>query len=699
MTNPAPPVPTPARPASFALYAATIFAGAFLLFQVQPLIAKFILPWFGGSPAVWTTCMLFFQVVLVAGYAYSHGALRRLRPRAQAVLHVGLLVLALAALPIVPGERWKPVTSADPTWRICGLLAVSVGLPYLLLASTGPLLQAWVARVSPATSPYRLYALSNLASLGALLTYPVLIEPVLSRRTQAVGWSVGFAAFAILSAACAVVAGRRRTGAADPVTPATRPPIASRQPSKLDRLLWLLLPACGTLLLLATTNKICQEVAVIPFLWVVPLSIYLLTFVIAFDRPGWYRRALMLSLLPPAVAGVTLVMIWGAGLSIGVQLGTYAAALFVACLICHGELSRLKPPAEGLTGYYLTLSAGGAAGGLFVALAAPLVFKTYFEFPLSLIVVGVLGAAVLFTDRTSRLYNGRPSWAWLLIITVGMLLGYALIDAHGGEPGRVVAAARSFYGAISVVEREEEHTLVHTFLLRHGGITHGLQFANERQRREPTTYYGRSGGAGLVLDHFMPDAPRRIGAVGLGAGTLATYGRPADTFRFYEINPQVLDFAQQYFTFLKDSPAHIDHVLGDARLSLEREADQHFDVLILDAFNGDAIPTHLLTREAFDLYRRHLNPGGVIAVHITNQHLDLRPIVRAAAEHLGLGTLLVLDEQGGTGNALSTSAWMVLSRDRAFLAALPIRPFSPAPEKIAPRLWTDDNSSLFPILR
>ncbi|MDB5319309.1 MAG: putative rane protein [Phycisphaerales bacterium] len=676
----------------FGLYAVTIFAGAFLLFQVQPLIAKFILPWFGGSPAVWTTCMLFFQVALLAGYAYAHVTLRRLGAKGQLVLHVALLALALATLPIVPSERWKPVTADDPTWRIFGLLAVSVGLPYLLVASTGPLLQGWLGRVSPGRSPYRLYALSNLASLGALLTYPFLIEPMLSRRTQAVVWSVGFGLFALLCAACAFTSRRREI---EPLTA----PASLTSPSIFTRLMWLLLPACGTLLLLATTNKICQEVAVIPFLWIVPLSLYLLTFVIAFDGPRWYRRSVMLWLLPLAVVGVTVIMFLGSGFAIAVQLGTYSAALFIACMICHGELARLKPPVERLTGYYLTLSAGGALGGLFVAVAAPLLFVTYFEYPLSLIITGVLAMVILFTDRTSRLHSGRPNWAWLGMITLAMVLGYFLIAAHAGEPGRVVAAARSFYGAISVVARDEDRSLAHNYLMRHGGITHGLQFANETRRREPTTYYGRTSGAGLLLEHFMPDAPRTIGAVGLGAGTLATYGRPADIFRFYEINPQVLDFAQRYFTFLKDSPAHVEHVLGDARLSLEREPDQHFDVLILDAFNGDAIPVHLLTKEAFDLYRRHLNAGGVIAVHITNQHLDLRPIVQAAADHLGLKTLLVLDEQGGVGNPQFTSAWMLLSADQAFLAALPIRPVTQTPAKIPPRLWTDDQSSLFPILR
>ena len=679
--------------AHFSLYAVTIFVGAFLLFQVQPLIAKFILPWFGGSPAVWTTCMLFFQVALLAGYGYAHLALSRLGRR-QWVVQVGLLVLAVATLPIVPGERWKPVTSADPTWRILGLLSVSVGLPYLTVAATGPLLQGWLARVAPGRSPYRLYALSNLASLGALLTYPVVVEPMLTRRAQAIVWSVGFFGFAILCAVCAFLS---RSGVAMQ-SHGAKPQAAKT--SVFTRLLWVLLPACGTMLLLATTNKICQEVAVIPFLWIVPLSLYLLTFVIAFDGPRWYRRGVMLWLLPVAVAGVTTVMFLGSGFVIAVQLGTYCAALFIACMICHGELARLKPPAAGLTGYYLMLSAGGALGGVFVAIAAPLLFVTYFEYPLSLIVTGVLAMSVLFTDRSSSLYNGRPNWAWLCMITLSMLMGYFLIASHLQEPGRVVAAARSFYGAISVVERDEDRSLAHNYLMRHGGITHGLQFASDEERRTPTTYYGRTSGAGLLLQHFMKGSPRRVGAVGLGAGTLATYGQSGDVFRFYEINPQVLDFAQTYFTFLRDSPAKVEHVLGDARLSLEREPDQHFDVLVLDAFNGDAIPVHLLTREAFDLYRGHLNRGGVIAVHITNQHLDLRPIVQGAADYLGLKTLLVLDDQGeDKHNPQFTSLWMLMSADEAFLKSLPIRPFTQTPSKVPPTLWTDDRSSLFPILR
>ena len=682
------------------LYAVTIFAGAFLLFEVQPLIAKFILSWFGGAPAVWTVCVLFFQAMLLVGYAYAHWVIR-LGRRAQAGIHLALLALACLTLPIIPAERWKftGASTADPTWQILALLGVTVGLPYLATASTGPLVQAWIVRRSGAAeaSPYRLYALSNVASLGALLVYPAMIEPLMSRRAQAVGWSVAFVMFAAISGLCA---GSTRVSDTKPADGSSRRSVGEAPPL-VHHVFWVLLPACGNLLLLATTNKICQQVAVIPFLWILPLSLYLVTFIITFDSPRWYRRGLFLTLLPLAIAGVAVVMFLGSGLALAAQLGPYCSAMFVGCMICHGELARLKPEPARLTGYYLTLSAGGALGGAFVAIVAPFMFRTYLEFSLGLLLTAALAGAVLFMDEESKLYNGRPNWAWLCLIVLFMLLGYVLLAADVGTPGEIVAASRSFYGTIVVISRNPDAPQLHNHMLRHGGITHGLQFQSAARRDEPTTYYGKTSGVGLALTHFMADAPaRRIGVVGLGAGTLATYGRPGDGFRFYEINPHVVDYAERYFTFLRDSRAsRIELVLGDARLSLEREADQHFDLLILDAFNGDAIPVHLLSGEAFDLYRRHVNPRGMLAVHITNQHLDLRPVVQAAAEHLGLRWLLVFDDQENEGYYLNSSEWMLLGPDERFLKSLPIRPFKSAPQAVGPRLWTDDRTSLFPILR
>ncbi len=677
---------------SFAIFAANLFFGAFLLFQVQPLIAKYILPWFGGSPSVWTTCVLYFQLLLLAGYAYAHLSLKYLSPRAQSLLHVALMIFAAATLPITPSLSWKPRLSADPTWRILALLAISTGLPGLLVASTGPLMQAWLARLTPRSSPYRLFALSNLASLAALLSYPVLIEPFFSRRAQGVTWSAAFAAFAFISALCAWVS-RRPAPAIDETASESAAPLSPR----FTRLLWLLLPACGTLLLLATTNKISQEVAVIPFLWILPLSIYLLTFVIAFDSPRWYGRGVFLTLFPITIAGVIVMLLLGGEVPIWLQLAAYCGALFVACLICHGELARLRPHPSQLTRYYLYLCAGGALGGIFVAILAPLLFTSFFEFPLGLLITAVLAGLMVLTDKTSRLYRGRTSAAWFALVLFYTILGGALIVAHNGTSDQIIAASRSFYGDLAVISRDSDKPELSRYIFRHGRITHGIQFASPKLRQEPTTYFGRTSGVGLALARFPSNSPRKIGVVGLGAGTLATYGLPADTFRFYEINPHVLTYAQSYFTFLKDCPAHINHVLGDARLSLEREPDQHFDILILDAFSGDAIPVHLITREAFDLYRRHVKPQGLIVVQITNHYLDLRPVVQGAADYLRLKSRYIQDEHKDS-TSLYSSEWMLLSPDEKFLQSLPAANSSRAPAK-SPRLWSDDQTSLFPILR
>jgi len=673
------------------LFATTLFTGAFLLFQIQPLIAKYILPWFGGSPSVWTTCVLLFQLLLFAGYGYAHLALKHFSPRAQTTLHIVLLMVGIATLPVVPSAHWKLESAGDPTWRILVLLALSTGLPYLLVASTGPLLQAWLTHLSPRASPYRLFALSNLASLSALISYPVLIEPFFSRYTQAIVWSVGYSIFAIFCAGCALVYRK----ACVPIRPVDSQS-SHGSATTFTRLLWILLPACGTLILLATTNKICQEVAVIPFLWILPLALYLLTFVIAFDSPLWYRRGFFFWLLPVAIAGVALMLLLGQGASISLQLATYCGTLFICCLICHGELARLKPQPAQLTGYYLNLCAGGALGGLFVAVIAPLIFTSYFEFPLGLLLTVVLAAAILVSDKTSRLYNGKSGGAWVTLIILYMLLGYLLVAAHVGTADKIVAASRSFYGALAVVSRDEDKPQLHYNLFRHGSITHGIQFTDKELRDKPTTYFGPTSGVGLAFEHFAT-SPRKVGIVGLGAGTLAAYGRAGDRFRFYEINPHVLDFAQTYFTFLKDSPAQLEHVLGDARLSLEREADQHFDLLVLDAFNGDAIPMHLLTKEAFELYRRHLKADGVVAVHITNHYLDLRPVIQGAGEYLGLKWRFVLDEHD-ENSSVYTSEWMLLCGDEKWLGSL-VAGKLVGPSKSGARLWTDDRTGLFPVLR
>jgi len=715
-------------------FSLTIFSGAFLLFLVQPLIAKFILPWFGGGPAVWTTCMLFFQVLLLGGYAYAHLSIRCLTPRRQVVLHLALLAAALLLLPITPADHWKPPDGASPMSRILLLLTVCLGVPYLVLSATGPLMQAWFSEAHPGASPYRLYALSNAGSLLALLSYPFLVEPNWARHAQAGGWSLGLGAFALLAAWCGAIVWKRARrdttlrqdsppGQTSLETPLTPSPSAG---PTLGRWRWFALPACASVLLLAVTNKICQDIAVIPFLWVLPLSLYLLSFIVSFDSPRWYWRPLWLPLLTLALAavlwmttgaafhlpqwhwlgGIRSLLQKGGDLSLFKTIGIYLATLFVCCMVCHGELYRLRPAAQRLTGYYLLIAAGGAFGGLFVAVLAPLVFRDYFELHAGLFAVGLLVVAVLFVDRHSPLYHGRRAWAWPLLVLALLGLGAALYRDAAADVRDAVEVSRSFYGVLKVKEYYPDDPQMHQFLLQHGGTTHGLQFVAPDKRGLPTSYYTPASGIGRTLAYFPRSTNRRVGVVGLGTGTIVAWGKPGDTFRLYEINDQVQRLARSRFSYLDLSPATVEVVLGDARLSLEREPNQRFDVLVLDAFSSDAIPVHLLTREAFEIYRRHLQPDGVIAVHISNRYLDLEPIVMRTADHFGWGAARIHnDESSGDAdeaenNEVYASDWVLLSANREFLCLDPIAEAAAAPDHYSPkiRIWTDEDSNLFRIL-
>lgn len=695
------------------IFAATIFTSAFLLFQVQPLIAKFVLPWFGGSPTVWTTCMLFFQFFLLVGYAYAHWLSQRCSPRTQALVHIVLLLLALATLPIVPGPNWKPLPGQSPTGHILLLLTVCLGLPYFVLSSTGPLLQAWFNRLQPGTIPYRLYALSNAGSLLALITYPFLVEPLLTRRTQADIWSWAFAGFVMLGSGCAVRLWRHHaTAGAATIGPASPPAEAQLAPPTLaTRALWVALPACGSVLLLAITNKLCQDVAVIPFLWVLPLSLYLVTFIIAFDHSRWYARRIGLTLLALVLIGFCFFQPHESEYMLTSQISIYSAVLFFGCMVCHGELFRLRPAASSLTAFYLAISAGGMAGGVFVVVLAPRIFSSYTEMAWGLCGLLALVAAVLARERTGGLVNvlARQAWAgWLL---AGLALGGILFLQNRDAQRGVVFVARDFYGIQRVTDVAKD-TPQHAHHLRHGNINHGLQFLAPELASVPTVYYNEPSGIGLTFAHLPQQTNRHVGLIGLGAGTLATYGRPGDVFRFYEINPNTKLLAETQFSFLSNSAARIEIVLGDGRLSLENEAPQAFDLLVLDAFSGDAVPIHLLTREAFQTYLRHLKTNGVIAVHTSNRNLDLLPVALGAAAQFQLGTAyifwqkgtasLLADPSGNTGEWwLESSRWVLLSRDDTFLQSEPISqaatPIYPNAQPVL--LWTDDHASLFSILR
>ena len=750
-------------------YALTIFFGAFLLFQIQPLIGKYILPWFGGGPGVWTTCMLFFQVLLLGGYAYAHFTSRFLKARTQAIVHGVLLVAALVLLPITPSDSWKPRGDGNPVAEILLLLTVCLGLPYFILSSTGPLMQQWFSRTNPGVSPYRLYALSNIGSLLALVSYPFVIETNLTRLAQASLWAWGFGAFVACSVFCAVKLWKAKlpeesSREADKVASSD-----GQKASIFVRLAWLLLPACASALLLATTNKLCQDIAVMPFLWVLPLAIYLLSFIICFDNPRWYQRGPFAIALVAALPAVCWALIMETDLSLRWQVVIYSSALFVCCMVCHGELYRLRPDPRRLTGFYLMIAAGGALGGLFVAVVAPLIFSDYYEMHWALLLCGALFTIICAGDRKS---TSPGQWRWLAcVLTLAMFGGGDALLAWSGRKypdligqqvpfmrvlwwsamgllvvlwlarkqhrtfqhwrflvcfwlilglialgtalwfqaqdfgERVLARSRNFYGTLKVCEYRRDDPQEHYYLLEHGRITHGLQFVHPEYAKWATTYYGDESGLARGIA-ALPESPRRIGMVGLGTGTMAVFGRAGDYLRIYEINPEVVRLAGSRFTYLSNSPAQVEIALGDARLSMEHEPAQGFDLLALDAFNSDAIPVHLLTREAFELYDRHVKTNGVIAVHVSNRYLDLHPVIQNVAKHFNFKLAFIdfeEEEEGEDGEGewwVYSSTWALLTRNEEILKRPDIQNFVGAAGTNAPviPLWTDDFASIFQIL-
>ena len=746
-------------------FAFTLFAGAFLLFAVQPLIGKYILPWFGGGPGVWATCLLFFQTLLLGGYVYAHVSATRLTPRRQVLLHGALLALALLFLPIIPSPQWRPPDGNEPIGRILILLTASIGLPYFVLSATGPLMQKWFSHVNPGRSPYRLYALSNAGSLLALLGYPFYFERFFSRQTQATLWSGGLALFTLGCAWCGWQVWRRAPAAIIPDVDAA----VVRRASPLDRLLWFSLAAIASLLLSATTNKLSQDLAVIPFLWVLPLALYLITFILCFDHPRWYSRGVFSALFALGALVDLYLLFSGHSARLAQQVVGYSVTLFAACMLCHGELVRLKPPAAQLTSFYLHLAAGGAVGAFLVAVVAPLVFDRYLELQLGLwllsYLIGVLafihrnrvlaygtaagafaativipalqatakrdlGSMALFAEKLAGFYRehwafiavfgiaflmgtvGREGWLseWRLrtgnfLMLFSVLLGMLFLSQIRQDAGASISSTRGFYGVLKVFEHNPTIPDQRYYTLVHGVTSHGLQFTAEPQASWPTTYYAESSGIGLAVEQLPPLPRRHIGMVGLGTGTVATYGRIGDRVRIYEIDPQVEHLARTRFTYLARSPANIRVVMGDARVSMERELAAHepqgFDVLALDAFTSDAIPVHLLTKEAFEIYLQHLKPDGVIAVHTSNRYLDLEPVVKRLAAHFGLSVVTIVDNPPSNKWWIFRTTWMLVTRNRALLARPEIENAADKyePSSRTASLWTDDHASLYEILK
>ncbi len=667
------------------LYGTAIFLGAFLLFAVEPMAAKRLLPALGGSSAVWITCLVFFQTVLLLGYLYAHWLARRPSIRSAVLLHIALLVLAAALLALISYPDLSRA-STHPLSAIFTTLTVTIGLPFLLLASTSPLLQIWLARRQQGKIPWKLFALSNAGSLLALGLYPTLIEPHFSLPHQRAAWGIGFALYAILGA---VIAWRIR--AAQPAPAGAIPQSAPRSPLR-TKLLWFLLPAVGAMQLCAVTSHLSQNIAAIPLLWILPLAVYLITFIAAFEVPFLYRRWLIVRLLVVMLASLGYILSkTDVSLPIVIAVGFFLIELFLACFFCHAETYALRPasPSEA-TLFYLLLAAGGAAGTIFIGIGCPLLFDANYDVAIAFLATAAIAIPVTWP-------NG---WPQRLLWTTGTALLLALVVMlHIVYARDTLVEERNFYGALRVQQSHVPPQAETVRTLFHGTIQHGTQWFAPEFRRTPTTYYAYDSGVGLALRLCCANRPRNIGVVGLGAGTLAAYGKPGDHIRFYEINPAVLPIAQNLFTYLRESPARITFVPGDARLSLAAEPPQRFDVLAIDAFSGDAIPMHLLTTQAMRIYRRHLAPGGILAFHVSNQYVDLAPEVAELARAADMQCRLV-DTGSNNSRGEYRASWVLVTNNSEFLsqpevvssAWLVLRKRGLYP-------WTDDRSSLLPLLQ
>lgn len=657
------------------LYAAAIASSAALLFAIEPAAAKSLLPKFGGAAGVWMACILFFQSALLAGYLYAYALTRWLAPRGQTVVHIAVLAVSAFLLPwaTAGATAGAPAIGGEhPLGQILLALALSIGLPFFALSATSPLLQSWYGE----GAPYRLFALSNAASLVALLAYPILIEPRLPLTAQFRVWSVIYLAFAVLCGTCALANRAARTLKL----------AKSIHPRAGVALLWCALAACAAILWPAVANHLSQEVAAIPFLWVLPLSVYLLSFILCFEGRDWYRPTVFRWLLPIACAAIAwrLGMQGSAG-GIAWEIPVFCVALFVCCMFCHGELARMKPdPTDGLAFFYFVVALGGACGAAFVSWFAPHVFHTFLELPIAVAACFILSLPLLYRRGSPR---------QLLRVSLVAAAAFIFVNAYGAGTESTLRI-RNFYGALQVTQSGDGEDAIRS--LYNGKVLHGVQFLAPAKHRIATAYYAPETGVGLVMRWLRGDRPWRVALVGLGTGTLAVYGRPGDFYRFFDINPAVIEIARRDFTYLRDSEATVETVGMDGRLGLAREPARSLNLIALDAFSGDSIPVHLLTREAFSMYFDKLAPGGVIAIHITNRYLDIAAVVRAVAASLGKPAI-VIHNSGDADRAVQATDWAILANRSEDIAA--IEPFASAQPVRRVTPWTDDYSNLFEILR
>lgn len=682
------------------LYGATMGLAGFLLFQVQPVMAKYILPWFGGSAATWIVCMLFFQLALLAGYAYVYVVTRPFRLAWQVLFQIALLAAALFALPITPADSWKPVASGDPTWRIILLLTFSVGAPYALLATTSPMLQRWLAQLPVKIEISRLFAVSNLGSFLGLLSYPFVFERVMSSQEQTWLWSVMFCVYAALLGLCALVAWRKG---------AERVPgldhVVSADKRGGPAILWIVYSALGSVLLLATTNQITQWSAVIPFLWIAPLSLYLLTFVIAFGSQRHYRRPAYVAAFLLLASLSFLLPTPDTASTLAVAVVVQCLTLFSGCMICHAEMVRLQPEPARLPGFYLATSIGGALGGLLVALVAPLILADYWEQTLAIVFIAILALRLEATATSSWRRGWAPAIALAAAVFV-LALGAQLISEISLSRD-LVARVRNFYGVVKVLREEGETPEEASLVMQQAGVDQGSQFIAADRRKEPACAFTADSAVGQAIFRNArrrsdPQAPIRIGIVGLGAGMLAALGRPGDVIRYYELNPAVKDLVDRHFSFVRDSDATVEVALGDGRLLLEREAaggrSQRFDVIVMNAFRGASPPMHLMTKEAFDIYLRHLEPDGVLAINFELDTLEVAPLHRGLAAATGMEVNWV--ETAGEDGCEDPISWALYTRDKRFWEVPEIKAaLSPWRDgSNSQLLWTDRNSSLMSIV-
>lgn len=682
-----------ARTLAVSRFGPLLFISAFLLFGVQPLMGEWALPLFGGGPAIWTTCLLFFQAALLAGYGYAHLLASRASIPTQAKVHASVVivvalfawVMALAGPgPLVPSAGWRNV--ADPTFGVLGVLATTVGPVFLVLSASAPLFQTWFSAAFPSAPAWRLYALSNAGSLTSLLAFPFLVEPLVGRTAQSwafVGCLGGWAVLVLLTARSV-----RQVASAAPVAEQAEPFPWGRAAA------WLGLSTIPNVLLAATTQRLSEDVAAGPLQWLIPLSLYLLTFIVSFEKPAWYRRWpwLVLLALSCFVSALAWIGRWDA---LSLQVALASVALFSGSMLCHGELYRLRPDTHA-SRFYLVISSGGVVGGLFVALVAPRLFTSFAEYPLGLGAACLAGAVVVMVDQAS---STRPPLRVLqasaLILTAASM---AVTWDSQRNANRLVFAGRNFFGVLRVESIGAPGTEAHEYSESHGRITHGWQPQHPSRRREVAGYFSNESGVGRTIAALRARRPTlSMGVLGLGVGQLANFGRPGDVMRFYEINPLVISLARGeggFFSILADSEASVDVVAGDARVSLEQEPPRGFDLLAVDVFTGDSIPPHLLTWEAFELYRKHLAAEGVIAVHITNRYLDLEPVLASHAERLGWSMRVVrsVDKEG------APSVWGVLAPTGEVFTTPAFQSDEvtvPGPKRIE---WTDEHHSLLPLL-